>query len=168
MRVGRAAGNRNPPEPLPCRMSTRDPIPPLSLIFAYGPAFLILVLGIGGWLLPLPFQGMAVAAGYLWGTAILLFLAGVTRGLSFFTAGGPRPSQVAMFLFLFLLGFGALIAPMWIGLALLLPGYAGIALFDPPAARAGLAPGYFARLRPPQMAIIVAGLLLLLVRAIGG
>ena len=142
----------------------REPIPPLSLLFAYGPALLILALGTGGWLLPPAWQPFAVAGGWLWSTAILLFLAGVTRGLSFFTAGGPRPAQVGFMLWLFIAGFGAMLVPLRIGLVLLAAGYASIAFYDPRAARAGRAPTYFARLRPPQMAIAVAALLLLIGR----
>ena len=149
-------------------MPNRAPIPPLSLLFAYGPALLIVALGLGGWLLPAAWQPAAVAGGWLWSAAILLFLAGVTRGLSFFSPGGPHASQVAAMLVLFLLGFGALMSPLRIGFPLLVIGYAGVAAFDRPAARVGLAPGYFARLRWPQMAVAIVGLLLLLARVLGG
>jgi hypothetical protein len=152
---------------------TRDPnepIPPLSLLFGYGPMALILLAGLGGWLLPGLWSGLALAAGWLFASAILLFLAGVVRGLSFFSPGGPRPAQLAMMLWLFLLGFGsvagAISHPMWIGFALLILGYGSLAVYDPQAARAGLAPGYFARLRPRQMGIALVGLSLLLLRAL--
>ncbi len=156
--------------------SPREPIPPLSLLLGYGPALLVVLLGVAGWILParlgdplLPRafpQAMAVTAGWLFATAILLFLAGVTRGLSFFAPGGPRPAQFAMMLWLFLLGFGALASPLWIGFALLILGYGSVAVFDPQAARAGLAPDHFARLRPGQMALFGLGLALLLVRTL--
>lgn len=160
----------------------REPIPPLSQLLGYGPAAIVLLLGLGGWLLPqtlgdpaaaavtghLPVypQAFAVTTGWLFATAILLFLAGVTRGLSFFSPRGPHWSQLVMMLWLFLLGFGALITPLWVGFALLILGYGSIAAFDPQAARAGLAPGYFARLRPSQMVIFIGGLALLLVRTL--
>lgn len=158
----------------------REPIPPLSILFGYGPATIVLLLGLAGWLLPqtlgdpaaaaghLPVypQAFAVTTGWLFATAILLFLAGVTRGLSFFSPGGPHTSQFVMMLWLFLLGFGALVTPMWIGFVLLILGYGSIAVFDPQAARTGLAPGYFARLRPGQMAVFIGGLVLLLLRTL--
>lgn len=149
-------------------MSTREPVPPLSLLFAGGPVLLILALGIAGWVLPPAPARFAVAAGWLWGTAILLFLAGVTRGLSFFSPGGPHRAQIVMMLWIFLLGFGALATPTWIGFALLILGYGSIAAYDPAAARAGLAPGYFARLRVPQMGVAIAGLVLMMLRALHG
>lgn len=147
-------------------VSSRKPIPPLSLVFGYGPACLILLIGVGGWVLPPIEARLAVAAGWLFSTAILLFLAGVTRGLSFFSPGGPRPAQIAMMLWLFLLGFGALSSPLWIGFSLLILGYGTIAVYDPQAAKVGLAPEHFARLRPVQMGIIILGLVLLTGRSL--
>ena len=144
----------------------REPIPPLSLLFGFGPVLLIAAAALGAWALPAEWQVAAVGVGWLWATAILLFLAGVTRGLSFFPPGGAHKGQIVQMLWLFALGFGALATPPWIGLALLVLGYGSVAAFDPPAARAGLAPAHFARLRPPQMAIALVGLLLLLLRAL--
>ena len=144
----------------------RPRVPLLSLLFGYGPALLIVAAGFAGWLLPPDWQTAAVGVGWLWATAVLLFLAGVTRGLSFFSPGGPRGAQIVQMLWLFALGLGALMTPPWIGLALLVLGYGSIAVFDPPAARQGLAPAYFARLRRPQMALAIIGLVLLLLRAL--
>ena len=144
----------------------REPIPPLSRLFGYGPVLRIVAAAFGGWALPADWQVAAVGAGWLWATAVLLFLAGVTRGLSFFSPRGPHRAQIVQTLWLFALGIGALATPPWIGLALLVLGYGSVAAFDPPAARHGLAPAYFARLRPPQMAIALIGLLLLLLLAL--
>ena len=141
-------------------------IPALDLVLGYGPALAILAAGAGAWLLPAIAQPAAVFFGWLWASAILLFLAGVTRGLSFFTPGGPRRAQVVQSVWLFVLASGALATPGWIGFVPLILGYASVGLFDPPAARSGLAPAHFARLRPPQMAIAVVGLALLLLRAL--
>ena len=110
--------------------------------------------------------GIPVAAGQIWGAAILLFLAGVTRGLSFFTAGGPRPIQLATMGWLFLLGLAGLMLPPLYALAALIVGYGSVALLDPPAARRGEAPAHFARLRPPQMLVAIAGLVALALRLI--
>lgn len=142
-------------------------IPPLSLLFGLGPAGLILLAGVGAWALPAAGQRQAVAGGWLWSTAILLFLAGVTRGLSFATPG-PHRGQLAQMLWLFAAGCGALLVPLPIAFALLAAGYASIALFDRRAAARGQAPAHFARLRPPQMALAVLGLLLLGARVLHG
>lgn len=147
-------------------MASRDPIPPLDLILAFAPAALLLLLALGGWVLPPAPARQAVLGGWLVGTGTLLFLAGVTRGLSFFTPGGPRAVQVGVMGWLFALGFGALLLPLRIAFVLLILGYATVAAFDPPAARAGLAPAYFARLRPGQAAIMGLALAMLLARVL--
>ncbi|WP_428390258.1 hypothetical protein [Lichenicoccus sp.] len=64
-----------------------------------------------------------------------------------------------------LLGLGALLSP-WpaVTLGLLLLGYVSIAILDPLAARRHETPAFFARLRPFQMPIAIAGLAVLIVR----
>ena len=88
-------------------------------------------------------------------------VAGVRRGVSFFTAGGPRPAQVATSLWLFLLGLAALMLPARLALPVAAAGYLSVALLDPLAAAQGEVPTYFRALRPPQMALFLAGLALL-------
>ncbi len=101
----------------------------------------------------------------LWGAAILAFLAGVRRGLSFRTEGGATLAEIASMLLLFALAFLALALPgRSAALLLLLAGFACIAVFDPRAARRGEAPPFFARLRPPQMLVPLASLAVMLVR----
>jgi Protein of unknown function (DUF3429) len=105
----------------------------------------------------------------LWGGAVLAFLAGVRRGLSFRTPGGPAPAQLATSLGLFALGFAALaVSQTAVAVSLLLAGYAALGVLDPRAADRHEAPPYFARLRPAQMLIpvlsLVAVLALLLTR----
>lgn len=145
------------------RADTPATIPALSLLLGYGPAAVLPVLGILAW----AGYGWALPLGRLWGAAILIFLAGVARGLSFFTEGGPRPPQIAATMWRY--GCGLLALAVWLpaAFALLIAGYLGVALFDPWAARHGEAPRYFARLRPPQMAVALAGLAILLLRALG-
>jgi hypothetical protein len=98
-----------------------------------------------------------------WAGAIVCFLAGVRRGLSFRQPGGPLLSELATMLWLFALGFASLAVP-WapIALALQILGFATLAISDPIAARRAEAPRYFARLRPPQMTIPLVSLVLLL------
>ncbi|UAK25388.1 DUF3429 domain-containing protein [Sphingomonas nostoxanthinifaciens] len=139
-------------------------IPRIELLFAYGPVLLIVAAGAGCWLLPPLYAGASLAAGVIWASAILAFLAGVTRGLSFFTAGGPQRGQLAEMMWLYVLAFGSMIAPTAIALVLLVMGYATIALYDPQAAKRGWAPAHFARLRLPQMIVAIVGLLVMLAR----
>ena len=147
----------------PPRTDTPLRPPLLNLVLGYGPAAVLPVLGLLAW----TGQGWALSLGRVWGAAILLFLAGVARGLSFFTQGGPRPAQIGAALWRFGCGLLALVVWLPAAFALLIAGYLAVALFDPWAARHGEAPRDFARLRPPQMAVAIAGLAMLLGRALG-
>lgn len=145
------------PHPAPTPEGNDPNAPWLSLIFGYGPVLVLPIAAIGAWMgFPL-----ALVIGQMWGGAILIFLARVARGLSFFTPGGPHVSQMLTMILRFSLGLLALIASPPVGLALLLVGYASIALTDPWLARWGGAPRHFARLRPPQMGVALIGLLAL-------
>ena len=89
-----------------------------------------------------------------WAIGILFFLSGVRRGLSFRAPEGPTMSQRAAFLWLFTLGLAALVLqPRPAATGVLVLGFASVAVLDWLAARREDAPPYFARLRPPQMAI---------------
>ncbi len=141
-------------------------VPWLSVVFGYGPMLPFLGGAALVWLL----RGEAAEAIFrltlLWACAILLFLSGVRRGVSFRTEGGARATQIVTMLGLFLLGFFALVAFM-LGsvvpaLVLLMLGFAAIAVLDPIAARRGEAPLFFERLRPFQMPLAVLGLAALL------
>lgn len=147
--------------PTPERASPR--IPALSLIFGYGPVLVLPLAALGAW----AGAPLALLIGQLWGAAILIFLAGVARGLSFFTPGGTHISQMLTMMLRFALGFLALIATPSTGFALLVLGYASIALTDPWLARWGGAPQHFARLRPPQMVVAIIGLIALFALALG-
>jgi Protein of unknown function (DUF3429) len=146
------------------RVTESRRVPALSLVLGYGATVPFVAGAAAAWLLGR--GGLAALAAdltVLWGGAILVFLAGVRRGLSFRTEGGPTPAQLAASLGLFALGLAALAAPRTgAALALLLVGYAALAVLDPWAARRGEAPLFFARLRPLQMLVPVAGLAALL------
>src|ERR1700710_451185 len=99
-----------------------------------------------------PWRGAALAITLFWGCAILTFLAGVRRGVSFRTPGGVTAAQLATMLWVFWLGFLALVLtaialPLWAA-SLLVLGYLSLAILDPIAARKLEAPLYFAHLRP--------------------
>jgi len=90
----------------------------------------------------------------------------MVRGLSFFTEGGPRMTQVGVMMARFVCGLAALLLPPILATPVLAIGYLTSLIYDPIAARNGAAPRYFAQLRPPQMAIALMGLVLLFVAAV--
>jgi hypothetical protein len=148
----------------------RDVLPLLDIFFAFG-AMLPLVLGamVAWWASTGPWFLMALQFVILWGSAILIFLSGVRRGLSFRTEGGPKWLQLATMLALYGLGVSALAAD-WLNaliaaLVFLLVGYTVILVLDPIAARRGEAPLYFGHLRRLQIPIALLALTISLVIA---
>ncbi|MBX9933826.1 MAG: DUF3429 domain-containing protein [Methylobacterium sp.] len=143
-------------------VTERPEVPALALVFGFGPMVPLVVGAAAAWWWRGETGEAILALTVLWGCAILLFLSGVRRGLSFRTEGGETLAQIATMLALFGLGFLAFVA-VFVGrssaaLILLMIGFTGIALFDPPAARRGEAPLFMARLRPLQMPIAVLSL----------
>ena len=139
------------------RSDTPRQTPLLSILLGYGPVALILLLALLAW----AGFAWAVPLARLWAAAILIFIAGVARGLSFFTEGGPRLSQIAIMLWRFVCGLAALaVAEIW-AFPILAAGYLSALFYDPHAARHGEAPRFFAQLRPPQMIVALAGLVIL-------
>jgi hypothetical protein len=138
----------------------RPRIPTTSLIFGYGPVLLLPIAAVMAWTLPTPVPTVVTWLAIGWASAILIFLAGVRRGLSFRGDGEAPLSTLAAMIWLFLLGLGGLVSPTpLMSLTLLAIGYVSVAILDPIAARRGEAPAHFARLRPPQMGIAVLGLI---------
>lgn len=137
--------------------------PWLGVFFGYV-AMAPLVLGVlAFWLAPEAWRSASLGFTLFWGAAIVTFLSGVRRGVSFRTPGGTTASQIVTMLWLFCLGFGAtiltvLVLPLPATLLLLL-GFLTLGILDPIAARSLEAPLYFARLRPAQMAIPVVCLM---------
>lgn len=123
----------------------------------------------------LPSASMVLAQlTVLWGAAILMFLAGVRRGVSFRTPGGPTPRQIAVMFSHFVIGGLAMlivaagldvfgVPPVALASGLLLLGFASLAVLDPIGAEAGTMPLHFRRLRPVQMAVPVIAFAALLV-----
>lgn len=142
---------------------TEDPkthTPPISLFLAYV-AMVPIVSGAAASLVVR--SPTVVRLTTAWAGSILCFLAGVKRGLSFRQRGGPTLAQLASMLWLFVTGALALVLPWRIpSLVLLLLGFGSEAVLGPAAARRDEAPRYFARLRPVQMMVPVASLLVLL------
>ena len=131
--------------------------PPMGLAFAYL-AMVPLVLGtLALWFAPEAQSFLALNLTLFWGAAIVIFLSGVRRGVSFRTPGGPTFAQIAMMLWLFVAGFVSLIATIWAypltATLIEIAGFASLAVLDPIAAKRAEAPLFFERLRPAQMAI---------------
>jgi hypothetical protein len=143
-------------------VATEEARPPLlSLLLGWGamapfPAFAALAA------LPPPWPPHAAWAAGLWGGAILAFLAGVRRGVSFRQPGGPAPRQIVIMggHFAFALAGLALVAAGLPGPAcgLLTLPYASLAITDRAGAKAGTMPLHFARLRPAQSAVATVSL----------
>lgn len=148
------------------RITESPAVPWLGILFGYAPMLPLLAGAGAAWWLGGE-AGRAVSdLTALWGCAVLLFLSGVRRGISFRTEGGATLGQIATMLGLFGLGVLAL-AALFRGqpaaaLLLLVGGYAVILVLDPVAARRGEAPLFFARLRPAQMPLAIGSLLALL------
>ena len=145
-------------------------VPWLSLAFGYGPMLLLATGAIASWILKGALRDEVVLLTCIWGTAILGFLSGVRRGLSFRTEGGEALAQLATMLLLFILALASMVAIAhgWMAAAItcLLLGFGAVLVLDPIAARHGQAPLFFIKLRPPQMALAVTSLGVLLVEVL--
>lgn len=131
--------------------------PFLALVLGYGPMLpfvLALVMGVFGG----AFERAAYSLAQFWGAALLLFFAGVRRGLSFRTPGGPSTPQIATMMALFFGGVAVLLMPVIPSLLVLAASFAALGVLDPLAAQREDAPAFFARLRPVQMTIPVISL----------
>jgi hypothetical protein len=151
------------PERRRVEVSETDKIPRLDILFGFGPTVPFVFGAVAAWWSPEPWREAALQFVALWGSATLLFLSGVRRGLSFRTEGGPTWRQMVTMLALFGLGLFSLGA-LWLdtllfALVLLLVGYSTVFVLDPIAARLGEAPLYFGTLRRLQMPIIIVALM---------
>ncbi|GJD28899.1 hypothetical protein PMNALOAF_0131 [Methylobacterium adhaesivum] len=155
------------PDSRTLRVTEPRAVPWLSVVFGYGPMLPFLMGAVAAWAWQGKFLGDAAeTVTTLWGCAILLFLSGVRRGLSFRTEGGATLAQIATMIGLFSLGFAALVLTVLdetvAALALLILGFGALTILDPIAARRGEAPLFFARLRPAQIPLAILGLVGLL------
>ena len=143
----------------------QDHTPAESLVLAYA-AMLPIASGTAASLALGRERGAALEVSTIrFAGAVLCFLAGVRRGLSFRQPGGPTVGQLGVMFSAFSLGSGALLLPpRKPALLLLLSGFGLLALLDPEAARTHQAPRFFARLRPVQMVIPIASLAALFFR----
>ena len=108
-------------------VTERAAIPAMSLLLGYGPVLLIVVGTVASWAVDGSRRAFFAHLTIIWAATILAFLAGVRRGLSFRTRGGPAPAQIATMMVFFTLALLALVAlaidlPR-VAAALLLVGY---------------------------------------------
>ena len=150
-------------------ISTHEPrqIPWLDFVFGFGPMLPIAVgTAVAWWLNGRALDYLVALFTLLYAASILLFLAGVRRGVSFRTEKGPQLSQLVTMLILYGLGLGSLLTAV-VGkaipsLAMLIVGFGAVMVLDPIAARAGEVPLAHARLRPLQMPVAIVSLAVLL------
>lgn len=149
--------------------------PLLSQLFGYGAIVPLVIGAVVAWLSGGILGALAVNLSILWGAAILIFLAGVRRGVSFRTPEGPTAAQIVVMLWLFATGLGTMlsvavpvtpvaIGPHVLSFSLLTAGFASLIVLDPWSAERAEAPAFFRRLRPKQMGIASLALAALLVR----
>ena len=137
-------------------------IPFRSKLLGFGAMVPLVVSAAGTLLVPAFREGFVPRAAIVWSGTVLAFLGGVRRGLSFRTVGGPRPGQLDGMARSFGLAFAALLSPKpTMSCLLLATGFGDIAISDPKMAEHGEAPTFFAELRPAQMTLGVASLLVL-------
>lgn len=164
-------------ETVALRVTEPRSVPPESLFFG-GIAMVPFPVGAALAFLPGGAGALFADLTLLWGAAILTFLAGVRRGVSFRTPGGPTKAQLAMMMWLFLLGAIALVLVALSDLlggtaadaaaaAMLGVGFVSMIVLDPMAARHGEAPLFFERLRPVQMIVPSVSLAVVLVALAG-
>ncbi len=142
-----------------------DRVPWEGLLLGCAAMLPIAAGAVGVWLLDGDMGRLVLRLTLVWSGAIVAFLSGVRRGLSFRAPQGPTLPQIVTFLWLFTLAAAALaLGPGVPATVLLLLGFCSLGVFDTLAARKEEAPPYFARLRPLQMLIPVISLLTILAR----
>lgn len=117
----------------------KDKVPLDSVIFGYGPMLPFLAAAIGVWSMPPPWPGFARDMVILWGALILAFVAGVRRGFGFGAPAASISAAIAAML-LYFVPAGVALLLHWadhlsLALAVLIVGYALVAMFDAQAAR---------------------------------
>jgi hypothetical protein len=137
----------------------------LDHVLGWGAMLPLVACALAAWLTTGSFQAVAMSLAIIWGGAVLAFLAGIRRGLSFRTPGGARWTQIAFMLWTFVLAFGSMVAlrPLT-SLGLLILGYASLALAARAADLNAEVPVVSATRRPAQMSIAALSLCAVAVR----
>ncbi len=142
----------------------------LDLALAFGAVAPLVAGAVAAWTTGGSTRDLAMSLAIIWGGAILAFMAGVRRGLSFRTRDGPQGAQLAVTLWIFALAFGSMVAlrPLT-SLILLIVGYASLLLSAGAAAAAHAdASLAFGSVRPVQTAVAVLSLCVVAARLLMG
>lgn len=131
----------------------------LDRVLGWGATAPLAACAAAAWLSAGSIRAVVMSLAIIWGGAVLVFLAGVRRGLGVGVPGGLRSSQIVFMLWTFALAFGSMIAlqPLT-SLGLLILGFAGMALWGRAAALREEVPISFAGLRPAQMSLAALSL----------
>lgn len=134
-----------------------------SLVFGYLPVAPLALAAIMVWFAGPTLFAVLIEGAVLWSAILFFFLAGVRRGLSFFTEGGPQPAQLLTMFWLFAIGLIVLVSPYaTFAVAMAAAGFASLVVFDPRAARRGEVPEFFRTVRPPQMGLAALAMISIL------
>jgi hypothetical protein len=102
-----------------------------------------------------------------WSGALLAFLAGVRRGLTFSESVGARDDEILSMLWIFACGILAISLPYQTpSLLVAIIGFFSVGILDWRAARSQEAPRYFLIFRPLQMFVVVAALTVIVIRSL--
>jgi hypothetical protein len=131
----------------------------LDRVLGWGAIAPLIACAVIAWLTTGSVRAVAMSLAIIWGGAVLVFLAGVRRGLGFRAPDKARPSQTLFMLWTFALAFGSMIAlrPLT-SLGLLILGYAGMALAARAAGLREEVPIFSAGLRPVHMSVALLSL----------
>lgn len=126
----------------------------LDRVLGWGTMAPLVGCALVAWLTYGSVRAVAMSLAIIWAGAVLVFLAGVRRGLSSRTPGSAGSSQIIFVLWTFALAFGSMIAlrPLT-SLGLLILGYAGMAVTARAAALREDVPIFIGGFRTAQMTV---------------
>lgn len=141
------------------RRGEPDGSPRIDRLFAYGAMLPLIAGALVLWFAPEAQSFLALNLTLFWGASVLLFIAGVRRGVSLSQPGGAAIAEIAAMLGLFIAGVASLVATIWafplVAALLQIAGFAGLAILDR-AAAPNDGPLPMERLRPLQICVPIA------------
>jgi hypothetical protein len=127
----------------------------------------LVLAALAAWFAPDRWVASVVTIAIVWSGALLVFFAGVRRGLTFSEIDGAALDEIVSMLWIFICGVVALLlrsALLSIPIAIL--GFVSVGVLDAKAARRRKAPLYFSIFRPVQIIVAVTALAIILARYI--
>ena len=133
----------------------------LDVALGLGPASMIVSGAVLAVIVRHDLQTVSLQLTTAYAAAMLTFMAGVRRGLSFRSERFPTLPKLATTFLYFGLALAALagvvLDHLQVAASALTIGFAAAMIADPIAATGGDAPFFFRRLRPPQMIVAIIG-----------